>query len=91
MHENARYRMMITWIKWRLGVDRHKINYIVILKIRNLLFLKYASDMITSMINIMFPIIIGKIIETVFYRADPKLFIKWGAAYTIVFVLKKIM
>lgn len=71
-------------------MDRHKINYIVILKIRKLLFLKYASDMITSIINIMFPIIIGKIIETVFYRAEPKLFIKWGAAYTIVFVLKKL-
>lgn len=72
-------------------MNTKKINYIGFLKVRKLLFCKYATDVITSVLNIILPLIIGNMIEVMFNEADVYLFAKLCILYTVIFILIQII
>lgn len=67
-----------------------KTNYIALLGVRLLLLCKYITDIITSIINIIFPMLIGYMIEAIFYDSNILLFVKWCIAYTLIFILMQL-
>lgn len=71
-------------------MGRDKIKIISLLKLKRLVCCKYTADMISSVNNLVFPFVIGAMIDAVFYAENINLFLKWSLVYTLFFVIKQL-
>lgn len=71
-------------------MGRDKIKIISLLKLKRLVCCKYTADMISSVNNLVFPFVIGAMIDAVFYDKNINLFLKWSLVYTLFFVIKQL-
>ena len=67
-----------------------KNQWILYLNIKKLMFSKYTVDFISNTIDLFFPVIIGKMIEAIFYNENLNLFLYFCMVYTALFFVKQL-